>query len=365
MTLSLAMIVKNESKNLRRCLDSVYDLVDEMIIVDTGSEDDTVAIAESYGATVIRSTWNNNFAESRNLAVGACSCDWILTLDADECLHQHDDVRRAMASDYDGIVFPIRNYFTNGFAVLFDQVMQTNDGEYYAEYSHFGMFPGMRMFRNHKGFHYSGCIHEQLVNGKDDRLNGAFVPAIIHHFGKCDLERELKKRGDYFNLAKRQVEEEPLNAQAWFNLMAQASVAGDAETSIAAAEVLLTLVETPHIAVLTTLGMAYQAVEKHRDALNCFVKALELQPDHALSMTRIPVSLSLIGAPEKAIEVCEYALSVYPDMPSAWTIYAETEMYRGDMKRAKEIMEEGLRHCPGDSQCLTRLKEIEDLLEAK
>src|SRR4051794_40673333 len=82
--LSLCMIVKNESKHLANCLESVEGVVDEIIIVDTGSTDDTVEIAKSYGAKVYHYEWNDNFSDARNESIKYATGDWILVLDADE-----------------------------------------------------------------------------------------------------------------------------------------------------------------------------------------------------------------------------------------------------------------------------------------
>lgn len=85
-SLSLVMIVKNEEKNLRKCLNSVKDIVDEIIIVDTGSTDKTKEIAFSYNAKVYDYEWDNNFSNARNYALNKSTSDWNLILDADEYL---------------------------------------------------------------------------------------------------------------------------------------------------------------------------------------------------------------------------------------------------------------------------------------
>jgi len=82
--LSLAMIVKNEARCLARCLQSVRDMADEIIVTDTGSTDDTVKIANENGAKVTHFDWVNDFAAARNFALAQTSGDWILALDADE-----------------------------------------------------------------------------------------------------------------------------------------------------------------------------------------------------------------------------------------------------------------------------------------
>lgn len=86
MSLSLCMIVKDEAHHLDTCLESVATIVDELIVVDTGSTDTTVEIAQARGATVHTFTWVNDFAAARNAALALASRDWILVLDADEVL---------------------------------------------------------------------------------------------------------------------------------------------------------------------------------------------------------------------------------------------------------------------------------------
>ncbi len=85
-TISLCMIVKNEEKVLGRCLDSVQGVVDEMIIVDTGSQDQTVAIAKTYTDKVYTTKWEGDFSKARNTALEKATCKYCLVLDADEVL---------------------------------------------------------------------------------------------------------------------------------------------------------------------------------------------------------------------------------------------------------------------------------------
>ncbi len=84
VTLSLCMIVKNEASRLSKCLESAKPFVDEIIVVDTGSTDDTVAIAHRFDAIVQHHPWNNDFAEARNVSLTYVTGDWVLVLDADE-----------------------------------------------------------------------------------------------------------------------------------------------------------------------------------------------------------------------------------------------------------------------------------------
>ncbi len=108
-TLSLCLIVKNEERNLPRCLDSVRGLAGELIIVDTGSTDGTPSIAAGYGAEVVPFDFTIvDFAAARNHAIARASGRWILMLDADETLDrgQRAHARKAHRARPKRGVFP-------------------------------------------------------------------------------------------------------------------------------------------------------------------------------------------------------------------------------------------------------------------
>ena len=89
-TISLCMIVKNEEKVLARCLDSIQDLMDEIIIVDTGSFDRTKEIAAKYTDRIYDFVWDNDFAAARNFSFSKAGCDYIYTADADEVIDEEN-----------------------------------------------------------------------------------------------------------------------------------------------------------------------------------------------------------------------------------------------------------------------------------
>lgn len=93
-TIALCMIVKNEQEYLRRCLDSVKGKVDQIVIVDTGSTDETVNIAKEYTNDIHHMDWNNNFAAARNESIKYATTDYILVLDADEYLEESADLQK-------------------------------------------------------------------------------------------------------------------------------------------------------------------------------------------------------------------------------------------------------------------------------
>lgn len=93
ITISLCMIVKNEERVLRRCLDSIKDLMDEIIIVDTGSDDRTKEIAAEYTDKIYDFKWTGDFSEARNYSFSKAGCDYIYAADADEVLDEENRER--------------------------------------------------------------------------------------------------------------------------------------------------------------------------------------------------------------------------------------------------------------------------------
>lgn len=114
ITVSLCMIVKNEERVLARLLDSVVDLVDEMIIVDTGSTDTTKDIALSFGAKVYDFAWIDDFSAARNFAFSKCTCDYIFSADADEYIDDENHEKfRILKESLDSQIEIVQMYYTN------------------------------------------------------------------------------------------------------------------------------------------------------------------------------------------------------------------------------------------------------------
>jgi len=113
MGISLCMIVKNEQDWVVGAVESVRSIVDEVIIVDTGSTDSTLARIQPLGAKVLKSQWKDSFAQARNVSLAEAKQDWILVLDADERIAPRDlpYIEDAIASgSADGYHLNQRNY---------------------------------------------------------------------------------------------------------------------------------------------------------------------------------------------------------------------------------------------------------------
>ncbi|AZR73367.1 hypothetical protein BBF96_08210 [Anoxybacter fermentans] len=169
--ISLCMIVRNEERNLHRCLESVKGLVDEIIIIDTGSTDRTVQIGKEHGAKVLVYPWNNDFSQARNLGLAAAQGEWILYLDADEALSplaQKNIKKLLNAPDIEGYFFEIVNF--TGKVLDSSRLVHQS----------------CRLFRNRKDYRFMGRIHEQILPSiLSSRPNAQILKTDlqIYHYG--------------------------------------------------------------------------------------------------------------------------------------------------------------------------------------
>ena len=167
--ISACYMVKNEEKNLPRSLDSLKSQVDEIIVVDTGSTDKTISIAESYGAKVIQTPWQDDFSTPRNLAIDNATGDWIIFLDADEYFINTNKVRSAIKklSSNEVIMVPLINI----------DVSNNN--------RNMGNIWSLRIFKNVKYLRYRGLIHENIANISGGELNYVFAndDLTVYHTG--------------------------------------------------------------------------------------------------------------------------------------------------------------------------------------
>ncbi|WP_027397454.1 glycosyltransferase [Anaerovibrio lipolyticus] len=151
MKISAVYIAKNEAKNIARSLDSIKGTADELILVDTGSTDDTVEIFKSYGGRVYVRKWDDDFSAPRNMAISKATGDWIIILDADESFSKEtrQNIRTVLEScspEAKGLLINMVNYDKDTGEAL---------DEFYA----------LRIVRNIQGLNYQGRIHEMLHIG--------------------------------------------------------------------------------------------------------------------------------------------------------------------------------------------------------
>ncbi|WP_035214577.1 glycosyltransferase family 2 protein [Desulfitobacterium hafniense] len=184
MKLSACMIARNEEKNIGRCIASYKDVVDEIIVVDTGSTDKTVEIAEAMGAKVYSLEWHNHFAEAKNYALDRAKGDWILFLDADEYFVNNTarniiPLLRRLPSRFNAIACRMKNIdYANG--QLLDEIMH------------------IRIFRRDKNIRYKNRVHEYLICTTKNNAIEAFYAnekeLLVHHEGYSLSEQRSKAR---------------------------------------------------------------------------------------------------------------------------------------------------------------------------
>jgi tetratricopeptide (TPR) repeat protein len=218
LKLSLCMIVKDEEEMLPGCLEAIASAVDEIIVVDTGSSDETVAIAERFGAKVVHFPWNGSFADARNVSLDHATGDWLLYLDADEHLEEGDAplVRELLGRTWREGFYLVETNYTGG-----------------DESGHAVTHTALRLFRNRPEYRFEGRIHEQKTQTMPTFLPERFETTRIRlrHYGylKGRIAGKDKSRRN-IELLERERREAPGPFNA-FNLGSEHMALGDWEAS--------------------------------------------------------------------------------------------------------------------------------------
>ncbi len=200
-TVSACMIVKNEEELLEDCLKSIRSWVDEIIIVDTGSTDKTIEIAESYGAKIYHQQWEGNFSKHRNYSLEQATSDWIFIIDADERLCEEDipKLQGLINSDEHSIVS------INVYSIYGDNEEMTT------------FLPSIRLFKRDMELRYQGIVHNRLEFPEDASIVRADVKLM--HLGYDLSPKRMKAKFERSKaLLEKQLEEDPRNAFALYNL---------------------------------------------------------------------------------------------------------------------------------------------------
>jgi glycosyltransferase involved in cell wall biosynthesis len=263
--LSLCMIVKDEERNLPRCLDSVRGLAGELIIVDTGSTDETPRIAAGYRAEVIPFDFRTvDFAAARNCAIAHATGRWILMLDADETLD------RASAPIVEKLVALGENagYFLERHNHASDSSNPTTD---YV----------IRLFPNRPNYRYRGRVHETIDAAILSGGGGLRKTEIcIDHNFASDRESRRRKNHWYIEILKEEIAADPSDDSRLDFLAAEYHQLGmfDEATGIAERIVRMRPLDARAHLFLGTYHLVYQSdlVRARAD----FNQALKLRPDY-------------------------------------------------------------------------------------
>jgi len=280
-SLSLCMIVKNEEKYLPHCLRSLKPLVDEMIIVDTGSTDNTRDIAEVFGAQVFDYKWNDDFAAARNHSLEKAAGDWILVMDADEIIDpcDHDSIRRIIKkpqNDKTAYLVTTRNYTHNYNGIGWE----ANDGAYSNSEAGCGWIPSTktRLFRNMPQIRFEYPVHELVdpaIEKNGFRVRHCDVP--VHHYGFLDQKNVDEKGKQYHTIGKTKLHQMKNDPKAIQELAVQASLVGDYYEAINLWRQLVKI-QPKNIKAYINLSAAYGKIGDYRKAKSAALKAMKMSP---------------------------------------------------------------------------------------
>ena len=327
--LSLSMIVRDESERIDAALASVAGFVDEMVVLDTGSSDDTVAIAERCGAVVASMPWPGDFAPARNRALELVRGDWVLVLDADERLRPE-----ARGPLLELMARP---------ELLVITLLRQEEGALQSPYSSVS-----RLFRRHPDLRWSRPYHAMVDDSVTEllerephwRIAQCPEPALLHTGYRPELLADGRKARLLRQAMEAELRERPGDPYACAKLGALLVDQGERAAGIS-------LLETGlhhclagadperfelllHLAIAHTAERPCQAAELYRQAL-----ALPLDPRLTLAARLNLASLLLEeGALEEAARLCRTATEVAPAIAQGWSQLGLVERRRGAITAA-------------------------------
>ncbi|WP_145407144.1 tetratricopeptide repeat-containing glycosyltransferase family 2 protein [Paenibacillus xylanexedens] len=311
MGISLCMIVKDEAQHLERCLDAVRNVVDEIIVVDTGSTDDTPDIARRYGAIVMRAAWSGDFARARNQSLALATNPWILVLDADEVWlpteSMHAELQRLLSSDQDEIW---------GYWIQITSLLGHSGEERVTD-------AVCRLFRNDPRIAFTGMIHEEVASSIY-----AFAPQGI---AACELEILHDGYLDKVITSKNKIERNMRLIRSALN-------------------------QTPdQPELLYALAAEWFQQENYEEALRLLVPLLAgLEPDcgyHSDLVLKTAYAWREYGHPERALAIVQFWAPIYKDFPDLLELGAVLQLDLGHeedaldwLKQAKSVAGSGSKY---------------------
>ncbi|MFS0515915.1 tetratricopeptide repeat protein [Nostoc sp. UIC 10607] len=374
MKLSLCMIVKNEAATLPKCLNSVRKVVDEMVVLDTGSIDRTPNIAQQLGAKVHHFKWCNDFSAARNAALKYVTGDWILVLDADETLTPGivPQVREAIARDEYLLINLVRHeigaeqspyslvsrLFRNHPDIHFDRpyhaLVDDSVSEILTKEPHWqvGYLPGVAL--SHVGYQKSAIAQNNkyakaatamegfLATHPDDPYVCSKLGALYVETGKVSQGMELLRRGIsaaeenydilyelhyHLGIAYSRLQKFPqaishyktaiklpiypmLKLGAYNNLGNLLKAAGDLNGAKAAYATTLKIDPT-FVVGHYNLAMIFKALGLFTDAIACYQNAIALNPNYAEAYQNLGVVLLKAGHHQDSLTAFKKAIALH------------------------------------------------------
>ena len=302
LKISACYIAKNEAKNLAKSIKSLKNQVNEIVVVDTGSTDNTMNVARKLGAKVYSFPWQDDFSKARNFALSKAKGDWLILLDADEYFTAKTagNIRQVIrqAQQVDGLLVQLVNYDVDK-----------------AEVQNY--FNALRIVRKQAGLHYEGMIHEELKLSGDNIMKLAQVPANmleIYHTGYATSFSQQK--------IKRNLQ-----------MLQQAVAKGQSEESLARYFCdcyfgLDDMEKCEHY--------GWMEIRKGRQALNFGSRC------HQVLMNYYGQRTDAEGMTKRR-QLAEISVEQYPEVPDFWVEYSECLYQAEEYDKAIAAMEKALQ----------------------
>jgi tetratricopeptide (TPR) repeat protein len=359
--ISLCMIVRDEEGFLGDCLRSVRDVVDEIVVVDTGSTDSTPRIASDFGSRVFRFEWTDDFSKARNYSVEQATGDWILILDADETIARSDagKIRALARGDADGYLFTYRGYTLDSN----DMRWVANDDSYPEGAGWDGWIEGrvVRMFRRDERIRFQGAVHES-ADLSIRSFGGTILDTdiIIHHFHeKKGKERLLEKQLQYLRLCEKNLEKFPATAKTHHDMgLIYRYVLKDLPKAIHHQQLAVDL-DPGYEEARMALAYSYHQSGDEKATARELTKLLQRNPNYAPALLLCGIILEKRGRIERAIESYERAAALNPNLVDARIKLGTLWLKKGEFARARGEWERACLMNPSNVWALLNMGALE------
>lgn len=331
--ISLCMITRDEEQFLARCLSSVQTIVDEIIVVDTGSVDRTREVAGLFQSKIYDFKWTDDFSAARNFSLSKATGDWIFSLDADEILSERDHILLKKIVDNPVPVpiaysFVTRNYTNDPNLVGWT----ANEGAFRSEEAGCGWIPTekVRLFPNLTTIRYEYAIHEMVepsLHREGIKIRECSIP--IHHYGPLLKDNKNSKMLAYYQMGKKKLNKMGNNSIALYELAIQAGILGKANEAIELWQRFIAL-KTDRPEAFVHLATAYFLQQDYYSAMQASKRALELDPAMKEAIYNYSLCEFIIGDMGKTIVYLERLLEKFPEFRPARFLLAAAHICKGD-----------------------------------
>ena len=357
-SITCCMIAKNEQNLLAQCLGSIAGLVSEIILVDTGSEDNTISIADSFGAKIFHLPWMNDFAAARNFSLEQATGDWILVLDADEAIAETDHAQlQKLIKDRHSCYNFVQRHYTNEFELSSFKPACGEYGKWEKNYLGYLESSLVRLFPNRHGIKYRGRVHELVEHSICEMRKHQILPSNvpIHHYGHADQMRVKRNKGSlYSQLGEDKLQDGYRGWKEYFEIAVEYNHAKRFEEAVTAFKESIKL--NAHRATSWS-NLAYALLEQQQmiEATTALHTALQIDPYSAEALSNMGVLMLRLGELEKGEYFLRQAIKFNPRLVVAHCNLGRTLMQAYRFRDAANAYRQALDLVPACEEILLQL----------